>query len=265
MASTPLSLPVFRINNVTILKFLQNLERQAITRAQEGTKALAYPGIKLTGSDGRPMPETVKRLADKTRALLHGYMEQPTLEEEWTVAAGSPGALDAMVSSTSYTVAFLVYMEFVYLLNKQKLEFFVNAVDSVVLLGLHALQDGVSPSEVWADSFKVKAQDSKGIPILGADDDFKEILVAMEKSFYFFLRLKGLIEPNEDLSVVQTLTPMGNRAFAHLVSAMGASRSMAAQGPAIVKAEMENQQNMRGADAAMSALLVHASVLLRWR
>lgn len=252
-----LNVPFFTIETVDTLRFLMELEQRAAKTVQERVKSFMEPGMRLTGLDGKPLPETGMKLHQKLTAYLKDVLLQPTMAEEWvedaTIRMGN-------LSGSSYQVAYMIYQEFGRLLATRCREF-VNVTDAIIVQGLNALHYGHAPVEAYKTTMRAKAEDEQGNPILGQDQVFFERLLIAQDVLYQFLDLKEMTTKAADAKV-PTLTLEGVRLLNHLLSVLGSMESMRLQGPEIMKnvmAALAQGEIVTGAE--MDAKLANAKNL----
>ena len=246
-----LSIPMFEIPNLATLQFLMNLERQGKDQVHEKVKSFMLPESALLGADGRPAGDVALRLNKRVTAYLHELVALPTIEQEWTAAAGSEVAREGMISTTSYKVAYMLYMEFGQLL-KQRAPEFIQVMDSVLILGLNAVINGEHPLAIYSKTFTAQAKDEAGITLLDAKIHFQKLLQVLADSVLQFLLMKALIVRDQTSTKITT---EGQQTFTHLIAVLGSTRSMQAQGANLIKTELKIREGLETAQEAVSALV----------
>lgn len=253
-----LDVPFFSITHVDTLRFLMELEQRAAKTVQERVKSFMEPGMRLTGLDGKPLPETGMKLHQKLTDYLKDVLLQPTLAEEWV--EGSDIRMGNL-SGSSYQVAYMIYQEFGRLLAARAREF-VNVTDAIIIQGLNAMHYGQTPLAAYKTTMKPKAEDEQGNPILGQEKVFHDRLTIAQDVLYQFLDLKKVLVPAPAPDVPPALTLEGVRLLNHLLSVLGSMESMRIQGPEIMNTIMAAQaQGEILTGAEMDAQLANAKKL----
>jgi hypothetical protein len=238
-----LILPAFKIPGTMALKLLQSLEARAQVEVATKAESLLEPGMSLVGADGKPALAVAMCLNKALTGYLHAQAALPTLAEEWAGGSHSADALQGSLTPTSYTIAFMLYMEFGRLIA-QRAPDFVQIMDAILVLGMNALHHQLPPYDAYVKSFKAQAKDAADLPILGAQAQFNGRLKVVENVLYQFLHLKELTEPGVDVvgggspTALPILTMDGVNALKHMLAVLGATESMRTQGEALVRAEL---------------------------
>lgn len=233
-----LNVPFFTITTVDTLRFLMELERRAAMTVQEHVKSFLEPGMRLTGADGKPIPEVGMRLNQKLTAYLKDVLLLPTIAEEWVETSSDIRV--GNLSGSSYQVAFMIYQEFGRLMATRAREF-VNVIDAILIQGLNALHQGLTPVEAYKATMQAKSQDEQGNTILGQGELFNQRLAIAQDVLYQFLDLKGVVTPATEPGKPPALTLEGVRLLNHLLSTLGSTESMRIQGPEIMEAVLALQ------------------------
>ena len=240
----------FTIPDAYTMMFLQGLEKAAMTSVARKIHDIKSPGgLILPG-----MPQTRLDQHQELKAYLHSLLCLPTLETTWTGASGSTHAMEGSVTPTSHMVTFLLFGEYGKLLKAAQVPEFIPHMDSLLLLGAHAVLTGTTPDAIYAQVFRADTKGKDGLPVIGAEEHYQSILKGISRLFCEFFEVFGLMERPGSPDSPWILNDLGRCAYEHLLSAISAGRSLVSQGPALMAAT-QAREAMRSAPAAMAAFI----------